>query len=164
MNKIIANYENNSIDYDFIKIDDFDLILVKNGDNCDILNSDVETLVFKDCKKNFSDLCNIYFDFLVFNDDFKFIDNFEKIYLIKIILKGYDENHDKLTFDIKDLNLKSPYKYSITDKSIEINIDIEDDFLTVKHFFSTIRYKCFDIENKAILVYINGDLVYDNKI
>ncbi|AQW81764.1 DUF5416 family protein [Campylobacter pinnipediorum] len=160
----IAYYDKNFNDYSLIANDDYDLLILKGNNVCDIINSDIEKLVFKDCEKEISEFLDRYNEFFLFRDEVKLDDFKDRVYLLKLILKGYDENHDRLEFDMKSLNLKSPYRYSITDKSIDINVNVDNDFCSVKEFLYTIKYKFLNPCDKSVFLYINGDLIYDNQI
>lgn len=161
----VATYSQNFDAYHIKKVGDYDIILVDDGICSDVLNSDIKELVFSDTTKNFCDFLstNDSQNTLVLDENFSHLSD---VSVIRLIIRGYDESLDRLSFDAGFLNLAKPYKYSISDGGIEIRLDIIAKDSNISGFLSTIKYYFstkFD-SDKTIFIYADADLVFTQKL
>lgn len=162
----VATYSKNFDAYFIKKLDDYDMILVDDGICSDVLNSDIKELVFSDTTKNFHELLGANEDknTLIIDENFSHLAD---ISVIRLIVRGYDESLDRLSFDAGLLNLSKPYKYSISDGGIEIRLDIIAKDSDINGFLSTIKYEYFSTEfssDRTIFIYADADLVFTKRL
>ncbi|MGG7073793.1 DUF5416 family protein [Campylobacter sp. 9BO] len=158
---LCVRYDKNFSDYKITKAGDSGLMLISDDEISDIVDTSVSELYFKDVTKKFDDLLvneQIYDIIIKFGIEIQYA---KEIETLKILIQGYDENSDNLVFDTTFLS--SPYRYSITDDSIEVSINLGKDS-AAHDFLQSLALKCRANEiykEKKIFVYINGNLIYD---
>lgn len=161
-----ARYSHNFLDCIIKKIDGYDLVLIDDGEICDLVDKDVTNFVFNDRSKKYDELLNLD---NTQNSLFagEHISIRGKVDTIRFIIRGYNANLDKLAFDATLLSLTSPYKYSISDNAIEIRLDIESDLSDILGFLNSIKYEYFGNtinESRTIFIYADADLIYTNRL
>lgn len=158
-----AHYLGRFSEYEIQKIDGYEFVLVKDSEGCDIVYPDVDELVFADGARKFSEL------FVSQAGVLRVTPSLNKkgvISVIRIVIRGYDESLDRLGFDTAFLNLKQPYKYSISGNSIEIRFDVDNQADEVLEFLSSVKYEySIDQErkNRTIFVYADDELAFNRQ-
>lgn len=160
-------YDKNFEEYEILSFLDRDLIVVKGSDVCDVVNSDVSTLVFANVEKQYSQLSEYKNQIRNFYLPKEIKINKDNITIVKIVILGYDERFDRVEFNTQILNLKTAYKYSITSNSIELIFVVDCSSMIVCEFLGSVLYEyCIDeySQNKQIFVYADGDLLFNKRL
>ncbi|MCD8212912.1 MAG: DUF5416 domain-containing protein [Campylobacter sp.] len=159
-----ARYDKNFKDYEILKAKSIDgYMIVKDGNECDLIGREIKNLIFCDCTKGFDEILKEkpqnYQNFRF--DNVKIYD--ENVRSIKIIIKGYDESADSLKFDLDKLALSAPYRYALSNDSFEINIFLDEKVERVMEFLSTFQYdyQREQAQERRIFMYINENTVYE---
>lgn len=154
-----AFYSKNYSDYEILQTTIDGFLLINDNAISDLVNADIEQFCFNDCIKSYSELLTKN-DINILNFG-REVEYKKDINTIKILIQGYDENGDNLVFDSSFLT--SPYRYSITNNSIEVSINLGKGD-AAHDFLASMAYECCVNKinkDKKIFVYINGDLIYD---